>query len=264
MLDRRELRVLDVGMGTGLFLGEASERAGGRVVPFGIDLAENMLEVARRKMPGLEAMAGDASNLETYFPGQEFDCVCTHFVTGYVAMSVLAPQIAQELKPGGYWSLVGGTKEAYSGLQAKGDSKLLRWLSGVGSRGVDDTVLNPANLAEVSKTMAAPRPGSPPRRNVRARTKLRGFRHLHGVRLSRRLAHAPYREYGFAQGRTGEAMADQSSRVPGQGCTQHRARPGPKALNGNRIGLSRGTWRDETPIIGTIVSGPTSRATLNF
>ena len=69
--------------------------------------------------------------------------------------SVLAPKIASRLKPGGYWSLVGGTKAAYPALQAKGDSQVLRWLSGIGSRKMDDTVLNPANLEEVADTMNA-------------------------------------------------------------------------------------------------------------
>ena len=151
----RELNVLDVGMGTGLFLEKLMAVAGNRVVPFGIDLAENMLEVARGRIPGLNAVAGDASDLEAYFPGQQFDCICTHFVTGFVGMNVLAPQIARRLKPGGYWSLIGGTKAAYKALQAKGDSKLLRWLSGAGTRKMDDTVLNPADLREVTDTMAA-------------------------------------------------------------------------------------------------------------
>src|SRR5262245_40087233 len=43
----RELHVLDVGMGTGLFLEKLKGLAGDRLLPFGIDLAENMLEVAR-------------------------------------------------------------------------------------------------------------------------------------------------------------------------------------------------------------------------
>jgi ubiquinone/menaquinone biosynthesis C-methylase UbiE len=151
----RELHVLDVGMGTGLFLGKLKAVAGDRVVPYGIDLAENMLDVARQRIPGLNAVTGDASDLEGYFPGQQFDCICTHFVTGFVGMRVLAPQIARRLKPGGYWSLIGGTKAAYKALQAKGDSRLLRWLSGAGSRRMDDTVLNPADLREVTETMAA-------------------------------------------------------------------------------------------------------------
>jgi SAM-dependent methyltransferase len=155
LLDGRELRVLDVGMGTGLFLERLRRAADGRIVPFGVDLAENMLEVARRRLPGLEAVVGDASNLGAYFPGREFDSICTHFVTGFVSMRLLAPQIARKLRPGGYWSLIGGTRAAYPALQAKGDSRLLRWLSGAGSRRVDDTVLNPADEREVAEVMDA-------------------------------------------------------------------------------------------------------------
>ena len=155
LLDGGELRVLDIGMGTGLFLEKLQHAAVGRIVPFGIDLAENMLEVARRRLPGLEAVVGDAANLDAFFPGREFDCICTHFVTGFVSMRVLAPQIARKLRPGGCWSLVGGTTAAYPALQAKGDSKLLRWLSGAGSRRVDETVLNPADEREVAEVMDA-------------------------------------------------------------------------------------------------------------
>jgi SAM-dependent methyltransferase len=151
----RRWRVLDLGMGTGLFLGKLKARAGDRVAPFGIDLAENMLEVARRRLPDLDAVVGDAGELDSYFPGQTFDCVCTHFVTGFVPMARLAPQIARRVEPGGYWSLIGGTRAAYPALQAKGDSKLLRWLTGAGDRAMDDTVLNPANLEEVTETLEA-------------------------------------------------------------------------------------------------------------
>jgi SAM-dependent methyltransferase len=150
-----ELTVLDLGMGTGLFLAKLKELAGDRIVPFGVDLAANMVEVARKRIPDLNVVVGDAADLDSHFPGRQFDCICTHFVTGFVGMGRLAPQIARRLKPGGYWSLVGGTKAAYPALQAKGDSKLLRWLTGAGSREVDDTVLNPADLREVAATMDA-------------------------------------------------------------------------------------------------------------
>ena len=147
------LRVLDIGMGTGQFLGMLKELATGPYQPFGIDLAENMVENARKRLPELVAEVSDAAKLDDLFPGQQFDCICTHFVTGYVSMRVLGPKIASRLRPGGCWSLVGGTKAAYRALQAKGDSKLLRWLTGAGSRKMDETVLNPADLAEVSSTM---------------------------------------------------------------------------------------------------------------
>ncbi len=151
----RGWRVLDLGMGTGLFLGKLRTRAGDRLEPFGIDLAENMLEVARRRLPDLNAVAGDAGELDSHFPGLTFDCVCTHFVTGFVPMARLAPQIARRVEPGGYWSLIGGTKAAYPALQARGNSRLLRRLTGAGNRKMDDTVLNPADLREVADTMDA-------------------------------------------------------------------------------------------------------------
>jgi SAM-dependent methyltransferase len=151
----KPLRVLDIGMGTGLFLGKLKELAGDQIVPLGLDLAENMVENARRRIPDLTAAVGDAARLDSYFPGQQFGCICTHFITGYVPMRVLAPQIANRLDTGGYWSLVGGTKLAYRALQAKGDSQILRWLSGAGSRRVDETVLNPANMQEVVDTLNA-------------------------------------------------------------------------------------------------------------
>src|SRR5271156_3151213 len=40
------LCVLDIGMGTGLFLAKLKDSAGDRLVPFGVDLAENMVEIA--------------------------------------------------------------------------------------------------------------------------------------------------------------------------------------------------------------------------
>jgi SAM-dependent methyltransferase len=147
--------VLDIGMGTGLFLGKLKALAGDRITPFGVDLAEKMVENARRRIPDLTAVVGDATQIDSYFPGQHFDCICTHFITGYVPMRALAPKIASKLKTGGYWSLVGGTKSAYPAMQAKGNSRFLRWLSGAGERRVDDTVLNPANFQEVADTMKA-------------------------------------------------------------------------------------------------------------
>ncbi len=86
------LCVLDIGMGTGLFLGKLKDLAGDQIVPFGLDLAEKMVENARRRIPDLAAAVGDAAKLDSRFPGQQFDCICTHFITGYVPMRVLAPR----------------------------------------------------------------------------------------------------------------------------------------------------------------------------
>ena len=149
------LRALDLGMGTGLFLAKLKALGGEQVQPFGLDLAENMVENARRKIPDLTAEVGNAANLEAHFPGQTFDCISTHFITGFVPMSVLAPKIWARLEEGGHWSLAGGTKGAYPALQAKANSKLLRRLAGARSKNVRDEFINPADLAEVVRTLEA-------------------------------------------------------------------------------------------------------------
>lgn len=148
-------RVLDLGMGTGLFLSRLKDLAGGQVVPFGLDLAENMIAHGRRKMPELVAEVDDAANFDAHFPGLTFDCVCTHFVTGFVPMSLLAPKIWDRLEEGGYWSFVGGTKAGFPALQAKADSQFLRWLCGAGTRTINESVINPASVVEVKRTLVA-------------------------------------------------------------------------------------------------------------
>jgi SAM-dependent methyltransferase len=147
------VNVLDVGVGTGLFLAKLKGLGGPLVQPFGLDLSAKMIDGARRKVPDLVAAVDDAANLDLHFPDQAFDLICTHFVTGFVPMRVLAPKIRNRLAEGGYWSLVGGTKAGYPALQAKANSRLLRWLSGGRSFAVDDLACNPAGREEVVQTL---------------------------------------------------------------------------------------------------------------
>jgi SAM-dependent methyltransferase len=150
------VRVLDIGMGTGLFLAKLIALSGSPIQPFGLDLAEKMVEVARRRIPDLAAEVDDAANLDATFPGKSFDLVCTHFITGFVPMSLLAPKIWNRLEEGGYWSLVGGLKAGFPALQSKGkSSRLLRWLCGAGKRSLDDELFNPTDRADVARTLEA-------------------------------------------------------------------------------------------------------------
>jgi predicted TPR repeat methyltransferase len=148
-------RVLDLGMGTGLFLAKLKAVAGARLIPFGLDLSENMVAHALRKLPELIAEVADAADLDTQFPGQTFDCVCTHFITGFVPMTLLAPKIWDRLEDGGYWSFVGGTLAAYPVLQAKASSRVVRWLFGAGPEIVNERFCNPANCDAVVRVLAA-------------------------------------------------------------------------------------------------------------
>jgi SAM-dependent methyltransferase len=147
--------VLDLGVGTGLFLAKLRTLAGERLQPFGLDLSEKMIEIACRRIPDLEAAVGDAADLAGHFPGQSFDLICTHFITGFVPMRVLAPLIRERLAPGGFWSLVGGTKAGFPALQAKANGRLVRRLSGGRTLAVDDIVCNPSGRDEVVRTLEA-------------------------------------------------------------------------------------------------------------
>jgi SAM-dependent methyltransferase len=147
------LRVLDLGIGTGLFLAKLKALAGERLQPFGLDLSEKMIEIASQRIPDLVSAVGDAADFAHHFPGQSFDVICTHFITGFVPMRVLAPLIWERLEEGGFWSLVGGTKAGFPALQAKANGKLVRRLYGGKKLDVDDIVCNPAGRDEVVRTL---------------------------------------------------------------------------------------------------------------
>jgi len=149
------LKVLDVGMGTGRFLARLKALDGDRIEPFGLDLSEKMVDCAHDRIPDLVAEVNDAAKLEECFVGESFDLLCTHFVTGYVPISFLAPKIWDRLEPGGYWSLVAGTKAGFPNLQARANIKIIRWLCRAGSRQLHELLLNPANPAAAVQTIAA-------------------------------------------------------------------------------------------------------------
>jgi SAM-dependent methyltransferase len=92
--------VLDVACGTGVLARHAAERVqpGGRVV--GLDLNAGMLEVARRKAPGLDLRQGAAEELP--FDDGSFDAVVSQFGLMFFADRERALREAwRVLKPGG-------------------------------------------------------------------------------------------------------------------------------------------------------------------
>jgi SAM-dependent methyltransferase len=147
------LRVYDVGMGTGMFLTRLRALADDQIQPFGLDLSQKMIDCAYQKIPDLAGAVDTAVNLDAHFPEQSFDLICTHFISGFVPLDVLAPKVWSRLEEGGYWSYLGATKGAYPNLQAKANNKLLRWMVGGAKLDVDGTVLSPANQQEVFDIM---------------------------------------------------------------------------------------------------------------
>jgi SAM-dependent methyltransferase len=142
------VRVLDVGMGTGLFYEKLRQNFRQPFQPFGLDISERMIAIASKRVPGLIASVDDAANLDLYFNEDPFDLVCTHFVTGFVPLDHLMPRIWNKLKPGGYWSFIGGTSGAFPVLQRKSKSRLVKALFG-GRRLDFEGLLTPDNCADV-------------------------------------------------------------------------------------------------------------------
>jgi SAM-dependent methyltransferase len=90
-------RVLDVGCGTGAGTAAAAAR-GARAT--GVDLAEGMLDVARRRHPALRFVAGDAEALP--FADGDFDAVVAGFVLNHLPDPDRAiAELARVLAPGG-------------------------------------------------------------------------------------------------------------------------------------------------------------------
>jgi SAM-dependent methyltransferase len=150
---RSPLNVLDLGVGTGQFLARLRTHTGPRLQPFGLDISQKMIDIARTNVPGLAAIRDDAANLDNHFADVSFGLVCTHFITGFVPMSVLAPKILNKLESGGLWSFVGGTQSGFPVLQQKANSKLVKWLFGIKGVEVGEFVCNPADQAEVAGTL---------------------------------------------------------------------------------------------------------------
>lgn len=124
------LKVLDIGMGTGMFLNKLRTRSGRTIEPYGIDLSEQMMAVARTKLPDLVSAVDDAANIDDHFCEEPFGLISTHFVTGFVPIEHLAPRIFRKLAPGGYWSFVGGMSLGYGELQKRSSTPLMQLLFG--------------------------------------------------------------------------------------------------------------------------------------
>ena len=151
---RESLSVLDIGMGTGLFLGKlrtspaVTSRRMGSILPktWSKTLAEDSRTWSLRlETPPSWTLTFRASNSTAFAPIlSRAMCQC-----GYSR---------QDRPPAQGGRILVVSRRDQGGVPrpaSQGDSQLIRWLSGAGSRQVDDTVLNPADLHEVVDTMEA-------------------------------------------------------------------------------------------------------------
>lgn len=90
-------RALDVATGTGDLAIALRERGADAV---GVDFAENMLEIARRKAPAIEFRTGDALALD--FPDDSFDAATVGFgARNFSDLDQGLREMARVVKPGG-------------------------------------------------------------------------------------------------------------------------------------------------------------------
>jgi SAM-dependent methyltransferase len=109
MLSRRGVtslagrRILDVGCGTGSFLGQCLEWGAAPSRLAGIDLRPGAVEAARARLPRTDVRCGDASELP--WPSGSFDLVCQQTVFSSILDPAMRQRVAGEmlrvLAPGG-------------------------------------------------------------------------------------------------------------------------------------------------------------------
>ena len=102
-------RLLDIGCGTGSSLAALAGRFG--IVPFGADISETALGIARRAVPNADLICADAAALP--YPDRSFDAVLMECVVTLLEDPEAALSEAERvLKPGGKLLLSALTAEA--------------------------------------------------------------------------------------------------------------------------------------------------------
>jgi ubiquinone/menaquinone biosynthesis C-methylase UbiE len=108
-------RLLDIGCGTGLFIGKYLQNGGSAV---GIDISRNMIEKARVRCPGSPVIIGTGEGLP--FRDGSFDAVSSLLVFTYLKdPEAMLDEAYRVLKPGGAISICTlGKKLLTSGIPA--------------------------------------------------------------------------------------------------------------------------------------------------
>jgi demethylmenaquinone methyltransferase/2-methoxy-6-polyprenyl-1,4-benzoquinol methylase len=90
-------RILDLACGTGISTAAIARRfAEAHIV--GVELREEYLALARRKLPGVELVL---SRAEDYRSAQPFDCIASSYLAKYADLARLVPQCRDMLRDGG-------------------------------------------------------------------------------------------------------------------------------------------------------------------
>lgn len=108
-------KALDLAVGTGLSLTPLRSMFP-KAALSGIDLSARMLEIAKTKLD-FEAIHDDVNNAGAYFAPASVDLIMMHFLTTFIDGAKVVRESAKLLRPGGYYSIVSSTYEAFPVLR---------------------------------------------------------------------------------------------------------------------------------------------------
>lgn len=108
--------ILDLAAGTGESLLQCRHLFPSAAL-HGIDLSGEMLAIAETKL-AFNAVQDDVVNTGKYFASDSVDLMLMHFLTTFVDGNAVVQDTAKLLRPGGYFSIVSSTYEAFPRLQA--------------------------------------------------------------------------------------------------------------------------------------------------
>lgn len=108
--------VLDAPLGTGNFL-EIFHQEYPRANLFGIDISQEMMAIAKTKIP-VDVKVGDIAHLSEYYHQDAFDFVAAHFVMSYLPCNELVKEVASVLRMDGMFSIISTFPTAFPALQA--------------------------------------------------------------------------------------------------------------------------------------------------
>jgi SAM-dependent methyltransferase len=112
---RRECKILDLGVGKGIFLKELQPYIRDAMLT-GIDISREKLTLAKKILP-LTTLEISATNASLHLPHCSQDLILAHFINAYIPLHVLFSEASILTRLDGYFSLITTTYESFPSAQ---------------------------------------------------------------------------------------------------------------------------------------------------
>lgn len=157
---RDDKSVLDIGVGSGIFLSELEAEVFNVAHFVGLDISESMLKIARDNLPKLRTLCGTVDHIARDLQGEYYDLIVAHFVLAYVDLGQFLQKTSPCLKDDGVISVVTTTYESFPAFQDN-----IKYLVAQGSawsplfknlyQSAIKRTLTPLSYADIEKTAQA-------------------------------------------------------------------------------------------------------------